>query len=425
MVVVVKPKKNTACSDPGHVQNLRLDRIEKIYCPSLNCQNDTQSLEVAWYHNGTLMYEKRSHPMELGEIYTSNSGTYVCDYIQSNDTNSWIVRAVVQVKTYVEDTKFKPHILDPDKDTLEVELGKPFTLNCRVQFHFEMDTKPIFKWYIKDAYQEQEVQTCDIAKSASFILGRDSQCAYSLAKVTKSDLQRKYICFAQNSKGNASQSIQLKVKKGAIFIYMLSFIIMTMVGVLTASALLYTYWIEIVLLYRTYQSKDETLEDKKEFDAFVSYAKWSSWESEVTLSVTEENLALNLIPEVLENKYGYTLCLLERDVAPGGVYAEDVVSTIKKSRRGIFILSPNYFNGPSVFELEAAVNLALDDQTLKLILIKFCSFKEPESLPPRVKKALSVLPTLTWRGLKSVPPSSRFWTKMRYHMPMKNSKGFL
>lgn len=99
------------------------------------------------------------------------------------------------------------------------------------------------------------------------------------------------------------------------------------------------------------------------------------------------------------------------------------MSIIKKSRRGIFILSPSYINGPSVFELQAAVNLALDDQTLKLILIKFCSFQEPESLPHVVRKALRVLPTVTWRGLKSVPPNSRFWTQMRYHMPVKSSEG--
>lgn len=60
------------------------------------------------------------------------------------------------------------------------------------------------------------------------------------------------------------------------------------------------------------------LSDKKEFDAFVSYAKWSPFESEASSPLSEENLALNLFPEVLENKYGYTLCLLERDVAPGG-----------------------------------------------------------------------------------------------------------
>lgn len=73
-------------------------------------------------------------------------------------------------------------------------------------------------------------------------------------------------------------------------------------------------WLSIV----TYISYCSFSSDKKEFDAFVSYAKWSSLESEATSSPTEESLALNLFPEVLENRYGYTLCLLERDVAPGG-----------------------------------------------------------------------------------------------------------
>lgn len=58
--------------------------------------------------------------------------------------------------------------------------------------------------------------------------------------------------------------------------------------------------------------------DKKEFDAFISYAKGSASESEPASPVSEDCLALKLFPEVLENKYGYTLCLLERDVAPGG-----------------------------------------------------------------------------------------------------------
>ncbi|XP_006884662.1 PREDICTED: interleukin-18 receptor accessory protein [Elephantulus edwardii] len=421
MIVVVKPKKNTSCSDAGHEQTLRLGRLASISCPGLNCEIPTQSPEVTWYHDGKLLPNKRSNPMSLGEVYDFNSGTYTCDYKQSNNTNFWIVRAVIQVKTVVEDTKSKPDILEPDKDILEVGLGKPLNLTCKVRFGFEMDFKPIFKWYIKDAGEEKEVKICHAVESISSSSNEVFQCTYSLKEVTQSDLQKKFICFAKNSKGNDTKTIQLKVKKGVVFIYILPGTIIIMVGLLTASALLYTYWIEIVLLYRTHQNKDETLGDKKEFDAFVSYAKWNSLESQATSSLSEENLALNLIPEVLENKYGYTLCLLERDVAPGGVYAEDVVNIIKKSRRGIFILSPDYFSGPNVFELEAAVNLALDDQTLKLILIKFCSFKEPESLPHRVKKALSVLPTITWRGLKSVPPSSRFWTKMRYHMPMKSA----
>ena len=47
-----------------------------------------------------------------------------------------------------------------------------------------------------------------------------------------------------------------------VLLYVLLGTIGTLVAVLAASALLYRHWIEIVLLYRTYQSKDETLGGK-------------------------------------------------------------------------------------------------------------------------------------------------------------------
>ncbi|XP_041612312.1 interleukin-18 receptor accessory protein isoform X2 [Vulpes lagopus] len=378
-ILEVKPKTNLSCIPNNSVsqQYLLFGSIAKINCPSLNCQSDAQSPEVTWYQNGKLLPKERSNPIVVNEVYETNQGTYVCDYTQSDNTSSWIVRAVVQVRTIVKDTTLKPDILDPIKDVLEVELGKPLTLNCRARFGHQRDFNPVVKWYIKDSDQESEVPTPETIRVKHTIKDEVYERVIHLKEVTQRDLRKKFICFAQNSIGNTTQSIQLKEKKG----------------------------------------------DKKVFDAFISYAKWSSFENETTSSLSEEYLALNLFPEVLENKYGYNLCLLDRDVAPGGVYAEDIVNIIKKSRRGIFILSPNYVNGPSIFELQAAVNLALDDKTLKLILIKFCSFQEPESLPHLVKKALRVLPTVTWRNLKSVPPNSRFWTQMRYHMPVKNSKG--
>nr|XP_015107081.1 LOW QUALITY PROTEIN: interleukin-18 receptor accessory protein [Vicugna pacos] len=425
MILEVKPKTNISCGSPvSYKQSLLLGSTDSIHCPGLSHQSDAQSPEVTWYQNGKLLPQERRSPIEVDEIYDYHQGTYVCDYTRSDNASSWTVRAVVQVKTIVKNTNLKPDILDPVKDTLEVELGEPLTLNCTARFGFEINFKPVIRWYIKDSEQEWEVPAPEEKSIKSTLKDEIIERVVFLKEVTQRDLRRTFTCFAQNSIGNTTHSVQLKEKKGVLFLYILLGTVTSLAGALAAGALLCRYWIELVLLYRTYQSTDETLGDKKEFDAFVSYAKLSSLESEATPSLSEEDLALNLFPEVLENKYGYNLCLLERDVVPGGAYAEDVVSVIKKSRRGVFILSPNYVNGPRIFELQAAVNLALDDQTLKLILIKFSPFQEPECLPHLVKKALRVLPTVTWRGLKSVPPNSRFWTQMRYHMPVKSSKGF-
>ncbi|XP_005400829.1 PREDICTED: interleukin-18 receptor accessory protein isoform X2 [Chinchilla lanigera] len=422
-VLEVRPHTVAPCNASApHKQYLLLGTVGAIHCPGLSCREDAHRAEVTWYQNGRVLSGEKSDSILVDDIYDYHQGTYVCDYALSPNASSWTARAVVKVRTIVADTKFKPDIVYPTKDVLEVELGRPLTLPCTVRFGFQRNFNPVIRWYIRDADQEWEFPVFQEKSVKSTFEEEVIERVIFLKEVTQSDLRRKFVCFAQNSIGNTTQTIQLKEKRGVVFLYVLLGTASTLVGVLAAGVLVYTYWIEILLLCRTYWSKDETLGDKKEFDAFVSYARRSALSSEDPSPLSEEHLALSLFPEILENKYGFTLCLLERDVAPGGVYAEDIVNIIKKSRRGIFILSPNYINGPQVFELQAAVNLALNNQMLKLILIKFCSFREPESLPHLVKKALRVLPTVTWRGLKSVPPNSRFWTQVRCHMPVKHSR---
>ncbi|KAM5227823.1 interleukin-18 receptor accessory protein [Ctenodactylus gundi] len=424
-ILEVKPQTTTSCTASApHKQFLLLGSVGSIYCPLLSCQNESQRTDVTWYQDGRLRPREKGRAIFVDEVYSDHQGMYVCDYTRPHNASAWTVRAVVHVRTIVSDTKFKPDILHPVNDVMEVEVGEPFSLLCTVRFGFEKDFSPVIRWYIRDSEREWEAPMSQERSVKLTLKDEVIERTASLKEVTERDLSRKFICFAQNSIGNATQTLRLKAKRGVAFLYVLLSTVSALVGMLVAGALLYIYWIEIVLLYRTYQSKDETSGDKKEFDAFVSYAKCSSADGEAPSPLGEEYLALTLFPEVLENKYGYTLCLLERDVAPGGVYAEDIVDMIKKSRRGIFILSPNYMNGPCIFELQAAVNLALGDQTLKLILIKFCSFQEPKPLPHLVRKALRVLPMVPWKGLKSLHSNSRFWTQMRYYLPVKSSRRF-
>lgn len=103
-------------------------------------------------------------------------------------------------------------------------------------------------------------------------------------------------------------------------------------------------------------------------------------------------------------------------------YTDEVVTAIRQSRRIIIILSPAYVSGPSIFELQAAVNCALEDKKIKLVLIKFQAFQESETLPPVVKKALRILPTITWKPSASSAPNKKFWKYLCYHMPVNTTK---
>ncbi|XP_078003502.1 interleukin-18 receptor accessory protein isoform X3 [Phascolarctos cinereus] len=365
ITVEVQPKEKTPCMDS--VKNelyLLIGSTDSVPCPGVNCEGDLQRQDITWYKNGMLCPYWKDTNIIFDEIFEQDHGVYVCDYNQSINSTWWIVRAVVEVKTIVKNTSLAPIIANPtnDQGTLEVELGLPLTLECKVCFGQERNFNPVVKWYVEDAELNREELKPENISIDNQVERQTIYYTACLKQVTKKDLQKTFICFAQNSVGNTTWTIKLKQKRGVLFTYILFGTTITLVVILLTSAFIYRYWVEIVLLYRTYQAKDETL----------------------------------------------------------GAYTEDIVKIIKQSRRVICVLSPSYVSSPTVFELQAAVNLALEDQTLKLILIKFSPFKEPDSLPHRVKKALNVLPTITWRSSKSAPSNSRFWNCVRYHMPVKN-----
>uniref|UniRef100_A0A7M4F8C8 Interleukin 18 receptor accessory protein n=1 Tax=Crocodylus porosus TaxID=8502 RepID=A0A7M4F8C8_CROPO len=407
IIIEVEAKSQARCLDYGtNTLSLITGKGDSISCPGLKCYSHLNRSQVTWFKTFRLSLKLKGDKINLLTIYDKDAGVYVCDYMLFVNNTRWTVRTVVKVNVIV----LIPFQVNRDFSACHFlcfffNPGKPFEMECKVQFGYERDFIPMITWSRHS--QEGKKTVIHIAK---------------LREVTERDLNSNFTCIAQNSVGKSTGVIKLKRKEKVHFLYILSGLISMLLGLLVSSAFIYLHWIEIVLMYRNYLVKDETIGDHKEFDAFVSYAKMNSFESYSSF-VNEEQFALDVLPEVLEKKHGYKLCLLERDILPGGAYTDDVVTAIKQSRRAIIILSPSYVNGPSIFELQAAVSCALEDSRIKLVLIKFQAFQEPDYLPPVVKKALRILPVITWKPSNWNTANKKFWKNIQYYMPVKNTEG--
>ncbi|NXY28215.1 I18RA protein, partial [Pomatorhinus ruficollis] len=431
IVLDVQTKEAAKCS--GYDTNtlyLLAGSGNSITCPGTKCYSHTKKPDVKWYKDGHQIKHKKSRPslklkqneIYLNPTYDKDAGKYVCDYTLSDNITKWTVRTAVTVEITAKNTIHPPNLLYPNGVlVLEVEVGKPLELECRVQFGFEKVSPMRVTWKRNNEEYVNEKLNQETSVLAEDLKGHTLLHVATLKEVTENDLRSNFTCFAENSVGNATAVIQLKRKQRVLFLYVLCSAISTLFAFVLCTAFIYQHWIEIVLMYRSYLVHNKSTEDGKEFDAFVSYAKLNSSESDSAL-ISEEKFALELLPDMLENKYGYKLCILERDILPGGAYTDEVVTAIKQSRRVIIILSPAYVSGPSIFELQAAVNCALEDKRIKLVLIKFKDFQEPETLPPVVKKALRILPIVTWKSSISAASHKKFWKYMCYHMPMKTTK---
>nr|XP_016851136.1 PREDICTED: interleukin-18 receptor accessory protein [Anolis carolinensis] len=430
--IVVETKNVADCSgDSENEKYLFISQGTSIACPGKDCYHHFQHSSVKWYKNGSKMkhhnierpgLQFKGDKLVLRTVYDKDNGTYVCDYTLVDNSAQWQVRTVVEVIIIAKDTLNPPTVLYPSGETiLEVELGQNIELECKAKFGFEMNASSSIQWYIETSENKELASKKRVHPKG--LEGQIFNNVFTLMEIMEKDLRSHFICLAQNSIGNSTGMFRLKRKteKGIYFLLALCCTITTLLGIILGSTLAYWRWIDLVLIYRYYLAKDETIGDCKEYDAFVSYAKPDPTVTDKALC-NDEQFALEFLPQILENEYGYTLCLKERNILPGGAYTDDIVNALRRSRRAIMVLSPSYFkNTESLFELEAAVNTVLDDKTIKLILIQFEPFQEPQLLPQKVKKVLKILPRITWEISTSSTPNKLFSKKLWYCMPVKHT----
>ncbi|XP_076587169.1 interleukin-18 receptor accessory protein-like [Chaetodon auriga] len=436
----------------------------EVSCPGLNCSNNT---EVIWYKDNKAVSEQhrascvKNGQLHLCQVSEHDTGVFFCDRQIIEQGVKWSFRRAVNITVIPHYTpSYPPRIIYPDGNmTEEVELGQSHTLECKIYFPFEINFSPEVQWYVHYSGNMANMTALhmEIPQQERVTLKEFKVTQRAIIKeVTPHHLNNTYTCIASNTVGNTTVTIKLKKKHKVKWPSLVGYPVGSLLLVAGLGIVLHVKWLELQLIYRSHFQHGKHNGDEKEFDVLLSYV-WSPPSADVegvlTLSSpsgpdtdevaarlssmaplnSEEHKATQrplevLLSQVLEDQWGYRLCLLERDVLPGGAYTNDVVLAIQRSRMLICLLSADYLsNSNAVFVLESGVQALLQNSTLRVLLIwtgrASASLIQPDPpLPTLVKRAMKVLPSLDWTPGKSARATDKFWRSLRKSMPNQTVK---
>ncbi|XP_015496037.1 interleukin-18 receptor 1 isoform X2 [Parus major] len=398
---------------------------------SLKC-NDLSLYEndsVTWYKDCKTYEHATERELNFRTLTVQNSGIYTCKILISHEGK--IYHSTNTIKLVVEEDASEAVTLEivGHHEEIETEIGKEEILNCTGFLGYYMQEDASLYWLINQTFPEpctgipeNEPSICEeelkkLQLGNKFYITR----LLRIKKIREKDMHHNFTCMLQADESTQIRTVKLKKGKtrdlpvhifttGMVLALLFPFVAVAVVFVFVI------FRVDFVLFYRYVCRRDDTAGDGKEYDAFVSYLK------DCVSPIDEEReFALKILPMILEENFGYKLCIFERDIFPGGAFVDDIHSFIDKSRRLIIILSQNYVSDRAIYELESGLHKALVERKTKIILIEYMPISDYSFLP----ESLSLLPSrrvVKWKKEKSLPVNSRFWKNLRYLMPAKPIK---
>ncbi|XP_077815060.1 interleukin-1 receptor-like 1 isoform X2 [Macaca mulatta] len=418
-------KKQPDCNIPDYLMYSTVSGSEKnskIYCPTIDLYNWTAPLE--WFKNCQALqgsrYKAHKSFLVIDNVMTDDAGDYTCKFIHNENGANYSVTATRSF-TVKDEQGFSlfPVIRAPaHNETKEVEIGAQFLAAVQWQLNGNKITD-----FSEPRIQQEEGQNQSFSDGLACV-----NTVLRIADVKEEDLLLRYDCLALNLHGLRRHTIRLSRKnpidhQSTYCIIAVCSVLLMLINVLVI--ILKTFWIEATLLWRDIAKPYKTRNDGKLYDAYVIYPR--NYTSSTDGASRVEYFVHQILPDVLENKCGYTLCIYGRDTLPGEDVVTAVETNIRKSRRHIFILTPQITHSEEfAYEQEVALHSALIQNDSKVILIEMEALSEldmlqAEALQDSLRHLMEVQGTIKWRedhvaNKRSL--NSKFWKHVRYQMPV-------
>ncbi|XP_070765626.1 interleukin-18 receptor 1-like [Enoplosus armatus] len=383
-----------------------------LHCPDVNMPAvntpDITSSGIIWNKEG----ESLPRDSHFSSAEENDHGVYTCtrSYLYHGQIYNMTFTVELDVRPKAESEKSSVIISPRNFEKCHVDLGSTVVIDCKAVLYSDFDevfwlsgnsfvgtnnNLPVFYNYTK------EKNTEEIKMTASLVF----------KQVSEKDLSENYTCKLDTDHQYSSFVTIILVRKPRPSYVSLAVGIVCMMAVMVVSVVIYVkFKIDIILFLRDTLGCHRSTSDGKSYDAFLMCYKS---DTDAGLNAYDRNW----LNSVLEDRFGYSLCLYDRDVLPGNTVAEAVLDCIERSRTVVLVpTSPDPGPGSGLL---SAIHAALVERQTRLVFIKTETTEESKSgsLPEALQLLAKAGECVTWRGLRSMPPSSSFWKQLRYYLP--------
>ncbi|CAH2247956.1 interleukin-1 receptor accessory isoform X1 [Pelobates cultripes] len=341
-------------------------------------------------------------------------GNYTCIVTYEENGKLYNLTRTRSVKVFASPTRARPPSMTSpnNKTTYSFAPGEEMLLPCNVDFSFIKNSHTDIWWLVDGKNAENTDPKINVTASivTSSVGDKTITKFLNIKSITPEDIKRNYTCIASNTLGTISRQALLKEKVGTprYITELACGLGATVILVVCLIVVYHVYWLEMVLFYRAHFGTDETVGDGKEYDVYVSYAR----------NAEEEEFVLVTLRGVLENEFGYKLCIFDRDSLPGGNTMEAVLDFIQRSRRMIVVLSPDYLTDKSISMLEFKLGMVCQNAACTSLIV--VEYKPLQGTHTSISKLKETTPFVCWEGEVSRKSSSRFWKALRLALPLRS-----
>ncbi|KAM9367003.1 interleukin-1 receptor type 1-like [Symphorus nematophorus] len=382
-----------------------------LHCPDAN----TPAANTMHITSNGIIWHKEGKPLPTAAYFSSveenDSGVYICtrSYLYSGQIHNMTFTVVLNVQP-------KKKLKEPAKITaphmgqvFHINLGSAVVIDCKAVMYSDFDE--VF-WLSGTSFVEKNDSVTVVYNYTHDPDTEEIKVTASLVfkKVSEEELSKNYTCKLETeSQPSSFVTITLAQKASPFPLSLALSIVLIMVGIAATVLVYLKLKMDITLFLRDTLGFYRTSSDGKSYDAFLMCYK-----SDTDAGLNEDDR--DLLKRVLEERFGYSLCLDDCDISPG-----KVLECIEQSRT-LVLVPTSSVSGPGSGLLNN-IHEALMEQQTRLVFIKTETTEvlRSGSLPEALQLLSEAGHCVTWKGPSSMPPSSSFWKQLRYYLPPMHS----